>query len=70
MLPASVTNSLGIMTMVVVFCSAPTSVIICMRRSSSASGFSVMTREASPSLTEDSSSASALMMRARFSRIA
>jgi hypothetical protein len=32
------TNSLGIMTIVIVFCSAPTSVIICMRRSSSAAG--------------------------------
>lgn len=29
------TNSLGIMTIVRVFCSAPTSVIICMRLSSS-----------------------------------
>jgi hypothetical protein len=46
---ANVTNSLGIITMVVVFCSAPTSVIICMRRNSSASGFLVMMSDASAS---------------------
>jgi hypothetical protein len=33
------TNSLGIMTIVVLFCSAPTSVSICMRRSSTAAAF-------------------------------
>jgi hypothetical protein len=33
------TNSLGIMTIVMVFCSAPTYVIICMRLSSRAAGF-------------------------------
>jgi hypothetical protein len=32
------TNSLGIMTIVIVFCSAPTSVIICIRRSSRPAG--------------------------------
>jgi len=49
MLSAIVTNSEGMSTIVVVFCSDPTSVIICMRRSSSASGFLVMMRDASAS---------------------
>ena len=49
---------------------AEASVIICMRRNSRASGFSVMIFEASASFAEDSCSASALMMRARFSRTA
>src|SRR5690349_5331053 len=67
-LRASDTNSLGIMTMVMVFCSAPTSVIICMRRSSSAEGFRMMTSAASRSCWAAAISASALMIRARFSR--
>src|SRR5215831_4432573 len=65
---ASSTNSLGIMMMVMVFCSAPTSVIICMRRSSSPAGFCMMICEAWRNCSAASSSACALMMRARFSR--
>src|SRR4030081_3463364 len=39
--PAIVTNPLGIMMIVMVFCSAPTSVIICMRRGSRPAGFCI-----------------------------
>ena len=63
------TNSLGIMTIVIVFCSAPTSVIICMRRSSRPAGLCMMSRRPGAALGA-SSSASALMARARFSRSA
>jgi hypothetical protein len=40
------TNSLGIMMIVIVFCSAPASVIICMRRSSRPAGFCMITSAA------------------------
>jgi hypothetical protein len=58
MLRAIETNSLGIMTIVVVFCSAPTSVIICIRLSSRAAGFCMITSAALRNCSAASSSAS------------
>jgi len=46
--------------------SAPTSATICIRRSSRAAGFPAIRAEAADSFSDASSSASALMMRARF----
>ena len=66
----SETKSDGIISTVVLLFSAPTSAIICMRRSSSAAGLPAIRSDAAASFSDASSSASALMMRARFSRIA
>src|SRR4029453_12385486 len=56
-LRASDTNSLGIITIVMVFCSAPTSVIICIRLSSNAEGFCMMTSAALRNCSAAASSA-------------
>jgi hypothetical protein len=64
------TKSDGIISTVVLLFSAPTSEIICIRRNSSAAGLAMICAAAADSFTDASNSASALMMRARFSRIA
>jgi hypothetical protein len=55
------TNSLGIMMIVMVFCSAPTSVIICIRRNSSPAGHCMIVSAACRNSVAASTSASALI---------
>ena len=63
-------KSEGTNTMVVVLLSIPISESICIRRNSKAMGLSSICRAPCVNFSEASSSASALIMRARFSRMA
>jgi hypothetical protein len=63
------TKSAGIISTVVLLFSAPASETICIRRSSNATGLAAICAAAAESFTKASNSASALMMRARFSRM-
>jgi hypothetical protein len=62
------TNSEGIMIVVVVLQSVPTSDTYCIRHSSSASAFMLICRDASVRFADASSSVEALISRARLSR--